>query len=326
MKFFPEALEKAREELISKSLSELRTIAVPCGLIASALVMVPWAGPLVVGALIGIATAMLVFMAPKALKAWDNYGVEIDALEDAIKFVNGREEISLEEVLDNPKTEVDREEIRDNGYTQIVTTHDTNCLYPPGSRNAWNMTKCEVYDDSGEYILTLRRNYSNWPFAFLNQAGKTYLLCGESYMAPTVVDLGTGEKATPVDDHWCWARMESNPTSDLVAVEGCYWGGPWSVRIWDFSDPMGKVTCVTESDEGDLSLSAEETSYVWVDGGVDITAVYDVFAPIGKPEFEYTSEDWDRDMQLMEEMTDEEYEENMISETRVFKWRFDGKA
>lgn len=107
--------------------------------------------------------------------------------------------------------------------------------------NTWRVSQGLVYNvETNALIATIRRNYSAFPFNFIEGHPKgDFLVCGESYMSQTIVDLATGEKRnTPDSDGFCWADSRYVPDAQLLIVDGCYWAAPYEFRFYDFSDPM----------------------------------------------------------------------------------------
>ena len=125
-------------------------------------------------------------------------------------------------------------------YTLSVTHHQTG-------KSTWDTTKGVVSHTNGADIETVCRNYSHFPFAWVEGHGKTgedYLICGESYQGQTVVNLTTGERLDYIPQEadegmgFCWVGIYPNSKGTLLAVDGCVWGGPYEVLIVDFSSPM----------------------------------------------------------------------------------------
>lgn len=138
-------------------------------------------------------------------------------------------------------------------YTLTVYTH-------PQGGNFWSYTRGVV---SGGCDVTICRNYSSFPYLFVegHPDGNDYLVCGRDYQSQTVVNLNTGETkdyATP--PNFCWAAYTASPSKRTLAVEGCYWGGPYEVIMVDFSQPMVSLEILRkEEDEG----------YTWVESEPD---------------------------------------------------------
>lgn len=125
-------------------------------------------------------------------------------------------------------------------YSLHVTPYET-------SKGYWDYTRGEVYDTQGQEgkgvkIADVKRNYSMFPFEWVegHPDGHDYLVCGEDYQGQTVIQLDTGKRVDTEDNQWgfCWAKIDASPSKDVLAVSGCYWGGPYEVVLFDFADPM----------------------------------------------------------------------------------------
>lgn len=124
-------------------------------------------------------------------------------------------------------------------YQLVVTSHTTG-------KATWHYTRGRVYEGE-RLVATINRNFSAFPFAFVEGHGKTggdYLLCGEDYLGQTCVDLRTGARVDhlPAEAEegvgFCWADIRPSPDGTVLAVDGCYWACPYEVIIVDFGDPM----------------------------------------------------------------------------------------
>lgn len=148
-----------------------------------------------------------------------------------------------------------RERVSPSGkYKLVITDHMTS----PG---CWDYTRGKVYRiDSDQPIATIGRNYSSFLFAWVeSHAQGDFLVGGESYMGQTIVDLRTGEKLNH-KGQFCWASIYPSPKGTLLAVEGCYWGGPYEVVIFDFTNPMSNEPPV------EIHRDAEHDAFCgWVD-------------------------------------------------------------
>ena len=69
------------------------------------------------------------------------------------------------------------------------------------------------------------------------------LFRSEDYQGYNVIDVkeGTNTLTFPIEAYkgmgFCWGSAYPSPTGQLLAVEGCYWGGPNEIVIYDFSNP-----------------------------------------------------------------------------------------
>lgn len=96
----------------------------------------------------------------------------------------------------------------------------------------------------GAVIADIKRNYSQFWSTWVQHAnGSEYLLCGEDYQGQTVVNLNTQVTHSyfPEEGYsgagFCWTAAYPSPNSQLLAVDGCYWGCPYELVVFDFSNP-----------------------------------------------------------------------------------------
>lgn len=126
-------------------------------------------------------------------------------------------------------------------YVLQVTSRATK----PG---CWNYTTGEVTRaDTGEAIVSVDRNYSSFPYAWVegHSNGHDYLVCGANYQGQTVIELDTGTRKdflpeTAKQGHgFCWVQYSYNADLKILVVSGCIWACPYETRFYDFADPMG---------------------------------------------------------------------------------------
>lgn len=114
------------------------------------------------------------------------------------------------------------------------------------TKGGWNYTQGIVAAADGSPIEEVRRNYSHFPFLFVegHPNGHDYLICGEDYQGQTVIELDTGKrrellpKEAKKGHGFCWASYEYHEPSQMLMVNGCFWACPYEFRFYDFSDPM----------------------------------------------------------------------------------------
>jgi hypothetical protein len=116
-------------------------------------------------------------------------------------------------------------------------------LYSRGP-STWAYSRGRVTTQDDRPIADIKRNYSHFWYSWVQHAnGNEYLLCGEDYQGQTVVNLTheTTNNYLPQAAYrghgFCWMEAHASPDSALLAVIGCYWGGPGEVVLLDFSNP-----------------------------------------------------------------------------------------
>lgn len=110
---------------------------------------------------------------------------------------------------------------------------------------SWNYSRGIITRLADEVVIAdIKRNLGGFPYTWIDHPdGNEYLLCGEDYQGYTVVDLthGTIQTYIPPDAEkghgFCWVVVHPSPNSKTLAVEGCFWGAPYAVWFFDFSEP-----------------------------------------------------------------------------------------
>ena len=109
---------------------------------------------------------------------------------------------------------------------------------------SWNYSRGLVRQaESQKIIADIKRNLAGFWFAWVLRPDGEYLLCGEDYQGYNVIDFKneTNTLTFPPEAYegrgFCWGSAYPSPAGQLLAVEGCYWGGPNEIVILDFSNP-----------------------------------------------------------------------------------------
>ena len=93
-------------------------------------------------------------------------------------------------------------------------------------------------------VADIKRNYGEFPFAWVSQEGKEYLVCGEDYQGHTVVDLEAAlayvfvHEGAERGSGFCWRTIRPSPNGKRLLVEGCYWASDFEWRVYDFTHPV----------------------------------------------------------------------------------------
>ena len=117
-------------------------------------------------------------------------------------------------------------------------------VYQTGERS-WNYSRGIVREvNNNQIVADVKRNFSNfWHVWCLHANGNEYLLCGEDYQGQTVINLSKRTTTNYFPESglagwgFCWVDAHPSLDSSLLAVEGCYWGVPYEVVIFDFTNP-----------------------------------------------------------------------------------------
>ncbi len=118
------------------------------------------------------------------------------------------------------------------------------CLYSAGPES-WNYSRGIVRRLADQAIVAdVRRNYGIfWHTWLQHPSGDMYFLCSEDYQGYSVInlDLGTSQVFFPEAGYegwgFCWTAVYPSPDGLVLAVDGCYWGCPYEMVFFDFSDP-----------------------------------------------------------------------------------------
>jgi len=125
-------------------------------------------------------------------------------------------------------------------YRLLITPYST-------APSGWGYTQGLVYNvATGKLIAEVQQNYSSFPFLWVegHASGHNFLICHENYQGQTVIELDTElrkdflPEAAAKGHGFCWAEYTHSTTQKLLVVEGCYWGGSYEFKFYDFSDPM----------------------------------------------------------------------------------------
>jgi hypothetical protein len=150
-------------------------------------------------------------------------------------------------------------------YTLEIIPKETK----PG---CWNYTTGVVKLDDRMVLAEVERNYSSFPFLFVEGHKKSshpmdehdYLICGADYQGQTVIDLCCMERkdflpeAAKKGFGFCWVDYTFNVEHQMLIVDGCIWACPYEYRFYDFSDPMeGWPELTIDSPDGYVSAEGK---------------------------------------------------------------------
>lgn len=107
------------------------------------------------------------------------------------------------------------------------------------SKNGWDYCEGRFYNNlNDEYIESIYRNYGSFPYCWLEGHPEgDFAICGEDYQGLTLIDLMNGRTTSFIseDAHkgngFCAASFDVSPEMDRIAIEGCYWGGPYELMV-----------------------------------------------------------------------------------------------
>ena len=171
-------------------------------------------------------------------------------------------------------------------YGLIITPYTTG-------KGCWNYTLGEVFVED-QLIALVKRNYSSFPYAWVeaHANGHDYLVCGENYQGQTIIELDTGKRIDYLPEMaklgggFCWTDIVPSFDGNLLAVVGCYWGSPYEVVIYDFSNPMDAPWIILNRDIDN------DTFVKWIDNtSCEIGRAYEFSKVYNKREKDLTEEE-----------------------------------
>jgi len=108
----------------------------------------------------------------------------------------------------------------------------------------YNYSLGTIRDTEKKIFSIVKRNYSHFPFQWIQKKGREYILCGIDYQGYTIIDLETGQTESFIPEEayeghgFCWAAMYYQTDTDKLIVDGCYWACPYELVVYDISEPM----------------------------------------------------------------------------------------
>lgn len=106
----------------------------------------------------------------------------------------------------------------------------------------WEVTRIEVLiAASGEKLFELTATYNRFFFTWLNWRDHEVLVCAEDpFGGQTVIDLTERRlnSYSPDADGFIWTEHFLSPDEKMLAVQGCVWGSPYYMNVYDFSSPL----------------------------------------------------------------------------------------
>lgn len=83
------------------------------------------------------------------------------------------------------------------------------------------------------------------------------------------------EYSLDMGETFIWTDIHYNQANNILAVEGCYWAWPYSVQLFDFTDPMSQtpvfvdiISCL----DGDYDVYEELEFVAWEEDTLKLKA------------------------------------------------------
>jgi len=114
----------------------------------------------------------------------------------------------------------------------------------------WYSRGLAIRVSDGKVLSDVKRNYDHfWHAWVVHPNGSEYLLCGEDYQGYSAINLTDSvcQVFFPEDGYegngFCWTAAYPSPNGQVLAVDGCYWGGPYELVFFDFREPDSLPYC-----------------------------------------------------------------------------------
>jgi hypothetical protein len=128
----------------------------------------------------------------------------------------------------------------------------------------WCVTKVSVFEISSyEKIFEFYVNDSSFFHGWVEKHGTEFLICAEDiFGGQTIIDL-TNRKMnsfSPDEDGYIWTEFHLSPSGDYLATIGCIWACPYTVKIFDFLNPLD----LPLKEIKEIVLLNDETTAFWI--------------------------------------------------------------
>ena len=179
-------------------------------------------------------------------------------------------------------------------------------------KGTWGYTKGSIRSKRNGDLASVCRNYSSFPFCWVENEEGDFLICGSDYQGLTVVNLKTGEVVNwkpglaKIGSGFCHVSFSDSPDGKLLATEGCIWGGPYEVKIYSIENIMSlpwKLVSTELRAENFFKWTSNTSCEVggWQDN---------ICIPLGRRESEMTSEEMDKYCDVSDEEWDTVWKDN----------------
>jgi hypothetical protein len=105
----------------------------------------------------------------------------------------------------------------------------------------WRIAVAEISDRrTGEVVARVKCNDDRFFHGWIERDGTEYLICAEDLEGQTVIDLTHRqvEGYSDSEDKFIWTEFHLSPDKSKLAISGCYWGAPYLVVVYNFSEPL----------------------------------------------------------------------------------------
>ena len=130
------------------------------------------------------------------------------------------------------------------------------------TRNVWGYTIYELYQETSgndsKLIHKVYHNYGNGPCQFYSHLGHLYLVLTEHYNGGlSFISLTQGIEYVYLPNQWCISNLQIS--HGKLIMDGCFWGGPYSGKIYAFPDLTADFACGSKDDASFVEFEAPLT-------------------------------------------------------------------
>lgn len=127
-------------------------------------------------------------------------------------------------------------------YKLVISKYKTR-------QNCWSYACGTLFRISdNQLIATINRNYDILYHSWFTKNNQEWFQSGSTYMSQTFINLETGKVYDNTDQlkqteryqqgmEFCWAKSMIRQDGNTLAVLGCFWGGSYDYKFFDFTNP-----------------------------------------------------------------------------------------
>lgn len=145
----------------------------------------------------------------------------------------------------------------------------------------WVSTRIAIFDNTTDILLFDLICNDRFFHEWLTIRGTEYLFCAEDmFGGQTVVDLTNRKMASYSTgaDGYIWTEFFLSPNAQTLAVIGCVWAAPYTIKVYDITDPMD----LPLKEIKEIDLIGSETITRWLDDTSFQTEGLDYGLPIDR--------------------------------------------
>ena len=105
----------------------------------------------------------------------------------------------------------------------------------------WSVAEVQIFDlETAAVLHSYIRGDYHFFHAWVIRDGLEFLLLSEHLEGQSIYcpELNRFDSVAPEQDEFIWCLFHPSPTGRYLAVEGCVWGCPFMVTIYDFAEPL----------------------------------------------------------------------------------------